>query len=107
MKGATLDKSNKTKVKETFTVDSPIPYEISELLSKLKEDNTSKGISAATGKPVAGEWENKLTRFISRLEAKLDDRRYGFMFAPPKEALGRVDSYLSHRIVAARVTTAR
>lgn len=87
LKGATLDAAGKTKVKETFTVDSPIPYKISELVEKLQEDNTAKGISASTGKPVAGEWENKLTRFLSRLEAKLDDRRYGFMFAPPAEAL--------------------
>ncbi|KTR83763.1 ATPase [Novosphingobium barchaimii] len=87
LKGATLDASDKAKVKETFTVDSPVPYKISELVEKLKEDNTAKGVSASTGKPVAGDWENKLTRFISRLEAKLDDRRYGFMFAPPPEAL--------------------
>jgi DNA helicase HerA-like ATPase len=30
--------------------------------------------------------EGKLTRFISRLEAKLGDRRYGFMFQPPQAA---------------------
>lgn len=87
LKGATLDAAGKAKIKETFTVDSPIPYKISELVDKLKDDNTAKGISASTGKPVAGEWENKLTRFISRMEAKLDDRRYGFMFSPPDEAL--------------------
>jgi len=87
LKGETLDASGKVKVKETFTVDSPIPYKISKLLEKLKEDNTAKGISASTGKPVVGDWENKLTRFISRLEAKLDDRRYGFMFSPPADAL--------------------
>jgi uncharacterized protein len=87
LKGATLDASDKAKIKETFTVDSPIPYKISLLVEKLKEDNTAKGISASTGKPVIGDWENKLTRFISRLEAKLDDRRYGFMFAPPTDAL--------------------
>jgi hypothetical protein len=87
LKGATLDTAEKAKVKETYTVDSPIPYKISDLVAKLQEDNTAKGVSASTGKPVAGEWEGKLTRFISRLEAKLDDRRYGFMFAPPVEAL--------------------
>jgi len=87
LKCATLEAADKTKVRETFTVDSPIPYKISELVKKLREDNTAKGISAATGKPVAGEWENKLTRFLSRLEAKLEDRRYGFMFAPPASAL--------------------
>ncbi|MGO7175358.1 ATP-binding protein [Rhizobium ruizarguesonis] len=85
LKGATLDASGKTDVKETFTVDSPIPYKISDLVSKLATDNTTKGVGK-TG-PVKGEWEDKLTRFISRLEAKLDDRRYGFMFAPPASAL--------------------
>ncbi|GFE75098.1 ATP-binding protein [Novosphingobium sp. TCA1] len=85
LKGATLDSSGKAKVKETFTVDSPIPYAVKDLVSRLKTDNTTKGVGK-TG-PVKGEWEDKLTRFISRLEAKLDDRRYGFMFSPPAEAL--------------------
>ena len=85
LKGETLDASGKAKVKETFTVDSPIPYAIKDLVARLKADNTTKGVGK-TG-PVKGEWEDKLTRFISRLEAKLDDRRYGFMFSPPAEAL--------------------
>ena len=34
-----------------------------------------------------GEWEGRLTRFLSRLEAKAADRRYGFMFNPPDVAL--------------------
>lgn len=44
-------------------------------------------MSARRGGAIKGEWEDKLTRFISRLEAKLDDRRYGFMFSPPSESL--------------------
>lgn len=86
LKGSMLDASGKPKVKETFTVDSPIPYAVSDLLARLNTDNTSKGVGAK-GTPIKGEWEDKLTRFISRLEAKLDDRRYGFMFSPPAEAL--------------------
>ncbi|EKN4043707.1 ATP-binding protein [Yersinia enterocolitica] len=86
LKRATLDLSGKDKVKETFTVDSPIPYAISDLVDRLKTDNTTKGVGKG-GAPVKGDWEDKLTRFISRLEAKLDDRRYGFMFSPPPEAL--------------------
>lgn len=85
LKSLTLDESGKAKVKETFTVDSPIPYAVKDLVARLKTDNTTKGIGK-TG-PIKGEWEDKLTRFISRLEAKLDDRRYGFMFSPPAEAL--------------------
>jgi DNA helicase HerA-like ATPase len=81
LKEKTLIQNNKNDIKETFTVDSPIPYELSELVKELKEDDTRKGVGT-TGKPVKGEWEGKLTRFISRLEAKIEDRRYSFMFKP-------------------------
>ncbi len=81
LKEKTLTDNDKNDVKETFTVDSPIPYEIDELVGLLSHDDTAKGVGA-TGKPVKGEWEGKLTRFLSRLEAKLEDRRYGFMFKP-------------------------
>lgn len=81
LKQQTLEAEKKTEVAKTFTVDSPIPYEIVQLVDLLRTDNTTKGVGK-TG-PVKGEWEDKLTRFISRLEAKLEDRRYGFMFAPP------------------------
>ncbi len=85
LKGKTLDKAQKPSIKKTFTVDSPIPYLASELVALLKTDNTTPGIGS-TGKEVKGEWQDKLTRFLSRLEGKLEDRRYGFMFTPPPSA---------------------
>lgn len=81
LKEKTLDANDKGDVKETFTVDSPIPYKLEDLVKLLKKDDTDKGVGA-TGKPVKGQWEGKLTRFVSRLEAKIEDRRYGFMFKP-------------------------
>ena len=84
LKEKTLKVEGKNDVAKTFTVDSPIPYAISDLLDILNTDNTTKGVGK-TG-PVKGEWEDKLTRFISRMEAKLEDRRYGFMFTPPAAA---------------------
>ena len=85
LKEATLTAEGKNDVKATFTVDSPIPYKLDDLLKQLETDNTTKGVGK-TG-PVKGEWEDRLTRFISRLEAKAEDRRYGFMFKPPAGAL--------------------
>lgn len=85
LKEATLTAEKKTDVKATFTVDSPIPYKLNELIQRLEQDNTTKGVGK-TG-PVKGEWEDRLTRFISRLMAKAEDRRYGFMFKPPEAAL--------------------
>ncbi|MGJ5181119.1 ATP-binding protein [Bradyrhizobium oligotrophicum] len=86
LKGATLDLEKREAVKKTFTVDSPIPYDVRELVKRLDSDNTTKGVGSK-GAPVKGEWEDKLTRFLSRLEAKLDDRRYGFMFSPPRSSM--------------------
>lgn len=86
LKEGTLTSEKKNDVKATFTVDSPIPYKLSDLVSKLKTDDTAKSIGVS-GKEVKGEWEGRLTRFISRLEAKAEDRRYGFMFKPPATAL--------------------
>jgi len=86
LKASTLDTEGKKDVKATFTVDSPIPYKLADLLAKLKHDDTAKG-TGAKGQPVKGDWEGKLTRFLSRLEAKVEDRRYGFLFKPPAAAL--------------------
>jgi len=85
LKGQTLDAEKKEAVKKTFTVDSPIPYDVRKLVKLLDTDNTTKGVGKSG--PVKGEWEDKLTRFLSRLETKLDDRRYGFMFSPPAQTM--------------------
>ena len=86
LKEQVLVREKKEDIKATFTVDSPIPYDLSGLIQKLKNDDTKKGIGK-TGNLVRGEWEGRLTRFLSRLEAKAEDRRYGFMFNPPGAAL--------------------
>ena len=84
LKGQTLQSEEKTEVLETFTVDSPIPYDINSLLDELNKDDTGTK-TGASGKEVKGDWNGRLTRFIGRLKAKIDDRRCGFMFQPPEE----------------------
>jgi len=86
LKEATLTAENKADIKAAFTVDSPVPYKLSALIDKLKTDDTAKGVGAK-GQDVKGEWEGRLTRFVSCLEAKAEDRRYGFMFKPATETL--------------------
>lgn len=86
LKESTLTQEDKAEVRATFTVDSPIPYKLDELLDRLRTDDKAKGVGAK-GQDVKGEWEGRLTRFISRLDAKAEDRRYGFMFKPPATAL--------------------
>lgn len=85
-KDTTLKNEKQETVRATFTVDSPVPYQLTDLLVKLREDDT--GMKPGTAKAeIKGDWNGKLTRFISRLEAKAEDRRYGFMFKPPEAAL--------------------
>lgn len=83
LKEQTLQSEEKTEVLETFTVDSPIPYNISSLLEYLNRDDT--GMKQGARGEVKGDWNGRLTRFIGRLKAKIDDRRCGFMFQPPEE----------------------
>lgn len=85
-KDRTLKDEHQESVRETFTVDSPVPYELTDLLAVLREDD--KGMKPGANPPsmIKGDWNGKLTRFISRLEAKAADRRYGFMFKPPEAA---------------------
>jgi DNA helicase HerA-like ATPase len=85
LKEGTLGKLGTTDVQDTFTVDSPVPYLMADLIGLLKTDNTEM-VEGKRG-PKQGEWHGRLTRFIARLEAKCEDRRYGFLFKPPKESM--------------------
>jgi hypothetical protein len=85
LKEDTLKHEGKKEALKTFTVDSPVPYDIKGLLSLLGTDNSSMVAGSRSEKQ--GPWFDKLTRFISRLEAKIEDRRNGFLFRPPVSAM--------------------
>jgi uncharacterized protein len=69
----------------TVTVDSPVPYRLENLVAWLKADDEEKIVRQPSGDVVPGPFAGRLTRFISRLEARIRDGRYGFMFNPPPE----------------------
>lgn len=84
-KRAFLEKEKLNEVMASFTVDSPIPYVLPPLVAALHNDDKEM-VAGSSGRDKQGPWHGKLTRFISRLEAKIADRRYGFLFQPPAEA---------------------
>jgi uncharacterized protein len=84
-KRAFLVKVGQKEVLESFTVDSPVPYELKPLVDALQQADIEMGVGSS-GRDKQGPLHGKLTRFISRLEAKIADRRYGFLFEPPKES---------------------
>ncbi len=71
-------------VADRFTVDSPVPYPLQDLLDRLNDDDCAM----VPGKtvPKQGPFFGKLTRFINRMRGRTEDRRYGFMFDPPNDA---------------------
>jgi hypothetical protein len=84
-KRAFLEKAGRKDVLASFTVDSPVPYELRPLVDALQEDDIGM-VTGSSGRDKQGPWHGRLTRFISRLEAKIVDRRYGFLFQPPNES---------------------
>ena len=80
-----LEVGKHKEVLANFTVDSPVPYDIQEVLAELRRLDTEM-VPGAAGKEKQGEFHGRLSRFIARLENKLTDRRLGFMMAPPPMA---------------------
>lgn len=87
LKDKTLSMAKKEDVRKTFTVDSPVPYDIGELVNLIENDDKEMLPGARKGTEKKGDWNGKLTRFLSRLQAKVTDRRYGFLFQPPPSAM--------------------
>lgn len=77
---AFLDSIGDTAFKDSITIDSPIPYKIENVISKLKTLDEERVPGARAGSDKAGPFNGKLTRFVQRLEAKSQDKRLGFLF---------------------------
>lgn len=84
-KRAYLETNHKKDVLANFTIDSPIPYSIENVLTKLEEWDTQMVPGARTEKQ--GPFHGKLTRFIQRLQSKAMDRRLGFLFSAGDDAM--------------------
>lgn len=80
-----LRKAAKAEMEANITLDSPIPYNLDRVLEDLKSKDTEM-VSGSRGQK-QGPYNGKLTRFIQRLEAKKNDKRLNFMFAPDESLL--------------------
>jgi len=83
LKVSTLLQHGHEDTAATVTVDSPVPYRLENLVAWLKADDEEKIVRQPSGDVVPGPYAGRLTRFISRLEARIRDGRYGFIFNPP------------------------
>lgn len=79
-----LDAEKKTEILESFTVDSPLPFEIAKVIARVKYLNEEL-VQGAKGLK-NGDFNGQFSRLLARMAGKLDDRRYGFLFHAPKES---------------------
>lgn len=69
-----------------ITLDSPVPYRITQIIEQMNEKNTEM-VRGSSGRDKQGDFYGKLSRFIQRLEAKVSDKRLNFMFSGVEELL--------------------
>ena len=86
LKQDNLTKSGHSALAKEITVDSPIPFNTSDLLQELRLLNDERVPGAREKTDKAGPLNDKLTRMIGRMSARIEDRRLGFLFSPPETA---------------------
>jgi hypothetical protein len=78
-----LKKENKTEVLNSFTIDSPVPFSLDSVISRIDELNTEM-VQGAKGLR-QGKFFGQFSRFLVRINSKINDKRYGFLYQSPKE----------------------
>lgn len=77
-KRRTVNEANDVATEANLTVESPVPYKIDSVLNELKRLDMEmiQGVRGEKQGPLNG----KLTRFVQRLESKINDKRLNFLF---------------------------
>ena len=86
-KKKTLETVKDSDVLNNFTIESPIPYSIEDVLEYLRKKDDEMVPGARTGTEKQGPLNGKLTRFIQRLESKRSDKRLNFIFSSETELM--------------------
>jgi uncharacterized protein len=84
LKRAKLTELGASDAVATATADSPVPYRLAHLLEWLERDEAETIVRHPSGKVDPGPFTGKLGGLISRIEARVADPRYGFIFHPPE-----------------------
>ncbi len=81
-----LEELKKTEVLNAFTLDSPVPFAIENVLAELKRMNEEMVQGSKAGKQKQGPFYGEFSRLLVRLNSKISDKRYGFLFQAPPAA---------------------
>lgn len=83
-----------------ITVDTPVYFDLAEIRAKMQYLDTEK-ITSGTTTPREGAFYGKFTRFLVRLDGKLNDPRYAFVFRPKTYIKSSTMSELLTKILGA------
>lgn len=76
-------KGKNPELAEVITIDTPAYFDIAEIRARLQFLDTEKVTGLGMGGAAKeGPFYGKFTRFLVRLDSKLNDVRYAFMFKP-------------------------
>jgi DNA helicase HerA-like ATPase len=83
LKKKSIEGLGKHDLLDGFTVDTPVPYRLADLIDAIAEKDREmvQGSKGEKQGPLFG----KLTRFLNRISVKTKDRRYAFMYQAPAE----------------------
>ncbi len=83
LKKKSIEGLGKHDLLDGFTVDTPVPYRLADLIEAIAEKDKEmvQGSKGEKQGPLFG----KLTRFLNRISVKTKDRRYAFMYQAPAE----------------------
>lgn len=82
-KKAFLQTNGRSDLLQGFTLDSPIPYSLDNVIGKLRFLNEERIPGAQAGKEKNGPFNGEFSRLLVRMASRLQDRRYGFLFNSP------------------------
>jgi ABC-type dipeptide/oligopeptide/nickel transport system ATPase component len=78
-----LEAEGKIEVLNSFTIDSPVPFDLGAVVAEIRRLNEE--MVQGTRGLKQGNFFGQFSRFLARIAGKLRDRRYGFLFQAPKE----------------------
>jgi nicotinamide riboside kinase len=81
-----LEALDKKDILANFTIDSPVPYKIKDILDDFNAKDIEM-IEGSSSRGKQGPLHGKLTRFIQRLESKTNDKRLNFLFNTDEKVL--------------------
>lgn len=89
-----LEAEKRTEILESFTVDSPVPFNLAKVIDRIKYLNEEM-VQGVRGMK-KGDFNGHFSRLLARIATKLNDRRYGFLFQAP----GKLHVYESFHLIA-------